>query len=91
MRMLEIVLIALGILAFILKLNGIPGGNVLLVFAMSSLATLHFGLGFALFSGVGLRELIKKGRKSIKVRSYVVLMQFGLGVLHVGLLFTLMF
>ncbi len=91
MRMLEIVLIALSILAFVFKLNGIPGGNVLLYFALSSLAFLHFGLGFALFSGVRLRELIKKGRKSIKVRPYVVLMQFGLGVLHVGLLLTLMF
>ncbi len=91
MRILEIVLIALGILAFTFKLTDIPGGNVLLNFALSSLAVLHFGLGFALFSGVRFRELIKKGRKSIKVRPYVVLMQFGLGVLHLGLLFTLMF
>ena len=91
MRILEIVLIALGILAFTFKLTGIPGGNVLLVFALSSLATFHFGLGFALFSGIRFRDIIKKGRKSSKVRPYVFLMQFGLGVLHLGLLFTLMF
>lgn len=60
MKLTEKILIALIVIAIILKFTFVPGAGPLLVITCSSLAILYFNFGFAFFNGIRLRRIFKK-------------------------------
>ena len=92
MKLTEKILVALSILAIVLKLLLIPGGSVLFVLAISILSCIYFALGFALFNGIRLRKMFKKesysNTSALKIIG-AICMGFVLSMVSIGIMFKL--
>jgi 4-hydroxybenzoate polyprenyltransferase len=60
MKKVEIILVALSIVGLCLSILLIVGGNFSTVIGLSLLSMIYFVFGFALFNGIGTREIFKK-------------------------------
>lgn len=90
MKKAEIVLGASALIALAFNLLFIPGGNVLTVLLLSSLAVLYMYLSFALFNDISLKAIFKRESykgKSIKRIVGAVLSGLALAVTIIGILF----
>ncbi|MFZ6052947.1 hypothetical protein [Halocola ammonii] len=93
MKKLEKTLIVLIVMSFIMRVLVLPFGTTLFVFSSGSLALVYAYFGFALFNGVGFKEIFKKG--SFKgVGAWLILLAIFAGlvlsVTVVGIEFRLM-
>ena len=92
MKIFEKIVGLLGLLALILKFNHLPGGSVLLVLSLGTLATFYIYLSFALFNNLKLKDLFKKetylGISKYRIIGSVIT-GFSLSILLVGILFSI--
>jgi hypothetical protein len=92
MKIFEKIVGLLGLLALILKFNHLPGGSVLFVLSLGTLATFYIYLSFALFNNLKLKDLFKKetylGISKYRIIGSVIT-GFSLSMLLVGILFSI--
>ena len=60
MRKIEIISGLVVLIGLIMRLNFIPGGSLFLLLALTTLGFIYNILGFAIFNGIGLRQIFKK-------------------------------
>ena len=92
MKKAEIILIVLMVLGIIMKFLHYPFSSLIFLLAASSLATVYFYFGFALFNGVRMRNMFKKvSYQEIGVKKILFAVGAGLAlsVLLIGILFKL--
>jgi hypothetical protein len=90
MKKAEIILAVLAVIALGFNLNRVPGASALTVLTLSSLSVFYMYLGFALFNGVRLRAIFKKGSftEISKARTFVAIAAgIALSVTLVGIMF----
>jgi hypothetical protein len=92
MRILEIVLLCLVVVALIMFFTLMPGGASVLMIVLSLLSLIYFGFGFILFSKVGFRAALKQGLKNTPTATIVIGVVTGvvLSQLAIGILFKLL-
>ncbi len=92
MKITEIILSSLIFLGVIFKFALFPGGGILLTVGFSFLSLLYFFVGFALFSGIGFRGMLKSSSYSelsaLKVLGFVGA-GWSLSMLCLGILFKI--
>lgn len=92
MKKAEIILAVLAVIALGFNLNRVPGASALTVLTLSSLSVFYMYLGFALFNGVRLRAIFKKGSftEISKARTFgAVAAGLTLSVTLVGIMFKI--
>ncbi len=92
MTNIEKVLASAAVILVLLKFLSMPGAAMLLIMILSLLALFYFALGFAIFNGVGFREIFKeesfKKSSALKVIG-AICTGFVLSVTIIGIIFKL--
>lgn len=93
MKKLEKILPLLILIAFLLKLNSLPGASALFILSISSLSVLYY-FGFLLFNNIRLRHVFKKSAYQGSTAQRII-GSIGLGIsfscILMGCLFKLLF
>jgi len=94
MRIIEKILIALAAVALVFKISHYLGGGIMIVISLMMLSWLYMFLGFALFNGLGFRQLIKnESYKGIHAKQIIHAIAAGLAasVSLVGIVFKVQY
>lgn len=92
MKIIEILLVVVIILAIIMKILFMPGGDEIIMIAMTTLSMLYFLGGVLLFNHVGIRAMFKGGLGKLKAYSIVTGLGAGvaMSIILTGILFKLL-
>lgn len=92
MKITERILLVILILALAMKFAYLPGADILLILSIGILSIVYSSVGFALFNGIGLRDLFSGGAfKNTNAKKIIgaIATGFALSITTLGILFKI--